>query len=56
MDMRFRLWNVRSLYRVGFPTTVWKELSKCKLTLVGVQEIRWEGGGSEPAGEYMFFH
>jgi hypothetical protein len=22
---------------------------------VGVQEVRWEGGGTEPAGEYTFF-
>jgi hypothetical protein len=21
---------------------------------VGVQEVRWEGGGTEPAGEYTF--
>jgi hypothetical protein len=25
------------------------ELYKHKLDLVGVQEVRWEGGGSEPA-------
>jgi hypothetical protein len=24
------------------------------LDLVGVQEVRWEGGGTEPAGEYRF--
>jgi hypothetical protein len=23
---------------------------------VGVQEVRWEGGGNEPAGEYTFFY
>jgi hypothetical protein len=23
--------------------------------LVGVQEVRWDGGGTEPAGEYTFF-
>jgi hypothetical protein len=23
---------------------------------VGVQEVRCEGGGTEPAGEYKFFH
>jgi hypothetical protein len=22
--------------------------------LVGVQEVRWEGGGTEPVGEYTF--
>jgi hypothetical protein len=23
---------------------------------VGVQEVRWEGGGTEPSGEYTFFY
>jgi hypothetical protein len=23
---------------------------------VGVQEVRWDGGGTEPAGEYIFFY
>jgi hypothetical protein len=23
---------------------------------VGVQEVRWEGGGTKPAGEYTFFY
>jgi hypothetical protein len=26
------------------------------LDLVAVQEVRWEGSGSEPAGEYTFFY
>jgi hypothetical protein len=33
-----------------------KELSKYRLDLVGVQEVRWEDGGTEPAGEYTFFY
>jgi hypothetical protein len=32
-----------------------RELSKYKLDSVEVQEVRWEGGGTEPAGEYTFF-
>jgi hypothetical protein len=32
-----------------------KELSQYKLDLVGVQ-VRWEGGGIKPAGEYTFFY
>jgi hypothetical protein len=40
----------------GSLVTVSKELSKYKLDLVGVQEVRWEGGGTEPAGEYTFFY
>jgi exonuclease III len=55
MDMRFGTWNVRSLYRVGSFRTVAEEISKYKLDLVGVQEVRWGGGGTEPAGEYTFF-
>jgi hypothetical protein len=51
MDMRFGLWNV-SLYRAGSLMTVVRELSKYKLDLVGMKEVRWEGGGTEPAGEY----
>jgi hypothetical protein len=23
---------------------------------VGVQKVRWKGGGTEPAGEYTFFY
>jgi exonuclease III len=32
------------------------EISKYKLDLVGVQEVRWDGGGTKPAGEYTFFY
>jgi hypothetical protein len=53
--MRFGTWNVRSLYRAGSLITVASEISKYKLDLVGVQEVRWDKGGTEPAGEYIFF-
>jgi hypothetical protein len=56
MDMRFGLRNVRSLYRAGSLMTVSRELSKYKLDLAGVQEVRWEGGGTEPPVEYTFFY
>jgi hypothetical protein len=36
--------------------TVSRELSRYKLDLVRVQEVRWESGGTEPAGEYTFFY
>jgi exonuclease III len=54
MDMRFATWNVRSLYRAGSLMTVSRELARYKLDLVGVQEVRWEGGGTEAAGEHNF--
>jgi hypothetical protein len=36
--------------------TVAKELSKYKLDFVGVQEVRWEGSGTELAGQYTFLY
>jgi hypothetical protein len=33
--------------------TVSRELARY---LVGVHEVRWEGSGTEPAGEYTFFY
>jgi hypothetical protein len=51
MNMRFGTWSVRFMYRA-----VAEEISKYKLDLVGVQEVRWDGGGTEPAGEYTFFY
>jgi hypothetical protein len=35
--------------------TVSRELARYKLDLVGVQ-VRWKGGGIEPAGEYTFIY
>jgi hypothetical protein len=42
------------LYRAGSLVTALKILSKERFDLVGVQEVRGEGGGTEPAGEYPF--
>jgi hypothetical protein len=36
--------------------TVVKQISKYSLDLVEICEVRWNRGGSEPAGEYMFFY
>jgi hypothetical protein len=52
MDMRFGMWNVRSLCGAGSLISVAKELSKYRLDLMGVQKVRWDRGGNEPAGEY----
>jgi exonuclease III len=52
--MRFGTWNVRSLYRAGSLKTFSRELARYKLDLVGVQEVRWEGGGTETARETQF--
>jgi len=49
-------WNVRSLYRAGSLAAVTRELARYKLDLVGVQEVRWDKGGTVRAGDYNFFY
>jgi hypothetical protein len=56
MGMRFGRWNVRSFYKAGSLMRVSRELSRYRLDLVGVQEVRWEGSGTVPAREYTFFY
>jgi exonuclease III len=56
MYMRFGTWNVRSMYRAGSLRAVEEEISKYNLDLARVQEVRWDGGGTEPAGKYTFFY
>jgi hypothetical protein len=56
MDMRCSIRKVRSMYRAWSLRAVAKEISKYNLDLVGVQEVRWNRGGNEPAGEYKFFY
>jgi hypothetical protein len=48
--------NVRSLYRAGSLTAVARELTRYKLDFVGVQEVRWDKGGTVRAGDYNFFY
>jgi hypothetical protein len=31
-------------------------IARCKLDLVGVQEVRWDKGGTVRAGDYTFFY
>jgi hypothetical protein len=56
MNMRLGTCNVRSLYRAASLMTVMKEISKYIFDLVRVQEVRFDRGGIEPAGEYTFFY
>ena len=50
------MWNVRSMYRAGSLTAAARELARYKLNLVGVQEVRWDKGGTVRAGDYNFFY
>ena len=49
-------WNVRGLYRAGSLMAAARELARYKLDLVGVQEVRWDKGGTVQEGDYNFFH
>jgi exonuclease III len=53
--MRVGTWNVRSLCRVGSIKSVVGELQKCKLDVVGVQKVRWEGEEYQIADNNTFF-
>jgi hypothetical protein len=54
--MRSGTWTVRSLYRSGSLKTVSRQLAEYKLDLVGVQEVRWDKGGTEPADDFTFLY
>jgi hypothetical protein len=49
--MIYGTWNDRSMYRTGSLRA--EEISKYKLDLVGVQEVKWDRGGTE-SGKYVF--
>jgi len=55
-DLRFGTWNVRSLYRAGSLTAAARELTRFTLDLVGMQEVRWDKGGTVRAVDYNFFY
>jgi hypothetical protein len=50
-DMRFGMWDVRDSHRAGSLMTVAKEISEYKLHSVGAQDVSWDTGCTEPAGE-----
>jgi hypothetical protein len=52
--MRFGIWIVRRLYRSGSHTTAARELAGYKLELMGVEEVRWDKGGTVRARDYNF--
>jgi hypothetical protein len=44
------------MYKAGSLRAMAEEISKFKLDLAGVQEVRWDGGGIAPADEYTFLY
>jgi hypothetical protein len=53
--MIFGVWNVRGMCRSGSITTVARELTRYKLDLVGVQEIRSDKGHCKIRGLFSFY-
>jgi hypothetical protein len=43
------------MYKANSLPTVAEEISNYKLDLVGVQEVRWDRGDTEPARKYTCF-
>ena len=54
--MKIGTWNVRSFYRAESFKAAARELARYKLDVMGVQEVRWDKGGSVTAGDYDFFY
>ena len=52
MDMRFGTRNFRSLYRAGALGLVTSKIDSCRMDMVGVQEVRWEGSGTLESRNY----
>ena len=48
--MKIGTWNVMSLYRAGSLKAAARELGRYKLDVVGVQEVRWDKGGTVREG------
>jgi len=55
IDMKFSIWDVRSLYRADPLTAAARELTRYKLDLVGVQEVWWDREGTVRAGVIILF-
>ena len=54
--MKIGTWNVRSLYTARSLKAALRELGRYKLDVVGVQEVRWDKGGTVREGDYDFFY
>ena len=55
-EMKISTWNVGSFYRAGSLKAAARELARYKLDVVGVQDVRWDKGGTVRAGDYDFFY
>ena len=54
--MRFVTWHFRNLYRASSIMAAARELAGYKLDLMGVQEHRWDRGGTVGAEDCNFLY
>ena len=48
---RVGTWNVRTLLQTGSLEILLRELDRCKVSLVGISEMRWSGKGHFTAND-----
>jgi hypothetical protein len=59
IQLHFTLYYLRLSEQnlLSFSLLAWNYISQTlNLDLVGAQKVRWEGDGTEPAGEHTFFY
>ena len=54
--MGFGTWHAKSLYRTRALGLVTSDIDKCRMDLVGVQDVRWEGSGNLEPGNYTLLY
>jgi len=52
--LRVGTWNVRSLYE-GKMEVILREMMRTNISLLGLSEVRWTGGGHFTSGEYRIY-
>ncbi|XP_026467839.1 craniofacial development protein 2-like [Ctenocephalides felis] len=58
VDLPFRLatWNVRTMMRAGKLENLKRKMNKCKVGVVGLSEVRWQGQGETKSNGFTMYH
>ncbi|KAI5695124.1 hypothetical protein M8J75_011321 [Diaphorina citri] len=54
--MRIGTWNVRTMNKQEKLENIKREMEKCKLSILGMSEMRWEGEGETEYDEYKIVY
>ena len=55
-ELKIGTWNIRTLYRAGAVNNLEKEISRYKLDVVAIQEVRWTGHGKMERKEHSIYY